>query len=83
MEENLRKYVSDGFEVYAILKDGNTYRELQKDYKTLSVDKSSSWEGAFFGHVDVDDAEKFVNDARIDTITEVIKFPRPKKEDLR
>lgn len=83
MKESLGKYVRGGFEVYAILKDGNTYRELQKDYKTLSVDKSSSLDGAFFGHVDIDDAEKFVNDRRIDTITEVVKVPRPKKEDLR
>jgi len=83
MEENLRKYASDGFKIYAILKDGHTYEELQKDYKTLSVDKASSWDGAFFGHVDLDDAEKFVHDSRIDIITEVVSVPRPKMEDLR
>lgn len=81
--EDERRYLSEGFEVYVILKDGNSYEDLQNDYKTLSVDKASSWDGAFFGHVDTEEAEKFVNDARIDTITEVMKFPRPKKEDLR
>lgn len=83
MKENLGKYVREGFEVYAILKEGHTYSELQKDYRTLSVDKSSSWDGAFFGHVDVDDAENFINDFRIDTVTEVAKVPRPKKDNLR
>ena len=71
-----REYLSEGFEVYVILNEGHTYGQLQLDYKTLSVDKSSSWDGAFFGHVDIEDAENFVNDPRIDTVVEVIKFKK-------